>query len=175
MNPDLRNRSVIIALLLAAWAGLIYAKSVLPAFVLADLNSLISYIQVLLGGIVGYHVGSPPTQIAPPRHDDGQGGFASWPLLVVIAAIALALSGCAGTFGHTSYLVTQSASGKGCELQAADGKEFKSRNIAFDGKGCTLVVEEGVSKAFKGQALGVKAINVLPTMGLSDILAPQDQ
>ncbi len=172
MNPDLRTRSILIALLLAAWAGLIYAKSVLPAFVLADLNSLISYIQVLLGGIVGYHVGAAPTAAQTPQHDMGQGGFVRLPLLAAIAVLALLLSGCAGTFGHAAYEVKANAAG-GYDLTASDGKEFADRSIMFDARIGRLMVQEGASKAFKGQALGVKAINILPTMGLGDILAPR--
>lgn len=86
---------------------------------------------------------------------------------LLIALIALALAGC-GTFGHTSYQVTRSANG--CEFSAQDGKEFASRNISFDGKDCTLIVEEGASKAFRGQAIGAKTLTVLPVTGLDDIV-----
>jgi len=85
-------------------------------------------------------------------------------LIIILAAL---LSGC-GTFGHTTYQVTRSANG--CELSAQDGKEFANRNISFDGKDCTLIVEEGASKAFRGQAIGAKTLTVLPVTGLDDIV-----
>ena len=93
-------------------------------------------------------------------------------LLLLAAAI---LSGCASvtSAGHASYLVTRTANG--CELSATDGKEFASRNIAFDGKDCTLIVEEGESKAFRGQAIAAKALAVFPVTDLANILAPRDQ
>lgn len=86
--------------------------------------------------------------------------------LITIAVLAM-LTGC-GTFGHTTYQVTRSANG--CEFSAQDGKEFASRNISFDGKDCTLIVEEGASKAFRGQAIGAKTLTVLPVTGLDDIV-----
>jgi hypothetical protein len=88
-----------------------------------------------------------------------------------ISLAVLALAGC-GSFGHTAYEVKASTSGKGCDLSAQDGKEFKGRNFAFDGKGCTLIVEEGASKAFAGQAIGAKAMTVLPVTGLQDLVKP---
>ncbi|MBI3150099.1 MAG: hypothetical protein HYZ17_16465 [Betaproteobacteria bacterium] len=92
-------------------------------------------------------------------------GTALYVALLVIAAAVL--SGC-GSFGHTLLEVKQSA--KGCELTAQDGKEFQRRNIAFDGKACTLIVEEGASKAFTGQAIGAKTLTVLPVTELDSLL-----
>lgn len=94
--------------------------------------------------------------------------------LLVIAVLAVA--GCASieNAGHTSYDVTQAPSGKGWELRTKDGKELEGRSIQFHAGQGVLVVEEGASKAFKGQALAVKALG-LPTMGLADILAPRDK
>jgi hypothetical protein len=91
-------------------------------------------------------------------------------ILTAIAAASV-LAGC-GSFGHTLYEVSGNAA-KGYDLKAADGKQFKSRKITFDAKVGTLLVEEGESEAFRGQALGVKALNILPTTGLGDILAPR--
>ncbi len=90
---------------------------------------------------------------------------------VIALAVLAMLAGC-GSFGHTAYEVKASAAGKGCDLSAQDGKEFRGRNFAFDGKGCTLIVEEGASKAFAGQAIGAKALSVMPVTGLGDLLKP---
>jgi hypothetical protein len=61
MTNELRTRALLVALLLVAWTGLVYLKSVLPEFVLTDLNALIEYVKVMLGGIVGFHVGKGKT------------------------------------------------------------------------------------------------------------------
>lgn len=90
--------------------------------------------------------------------------------LIILAA--LALSGCAGTFGHTSYTVKANTAG-GYDLDAKDGKEYAGRNIQFDAKAGVLVIQEGASKAFPGQRVGV-TLNPLPTMGLDTILAPRE-
>lgn len=70
MNPELRNRALMVGLLLIAWAVLVYLKTVLNASVLPDLNAIIAQVQVLMGGVVGYHVGtgavSATLPIAPP-------------------------------------------------------------------------------------------------------------
>jgi hypothetical protein len=77
MNSDLRTRSILIGLLLIAWAGLVYAKTVLLPSVLPDVNALINYIQVLLGGIVGYHVGAPASPVSAPPPPAASGKDAS--------------------------------------------------------------------------------------------------
>lgn len=95
-----------------------------------------------------------------------------------IALAALALSGCAAIeqAGNASYTVTavKGPDGKtsGYELAVKDGKEFASRSIAFqsDAGSAALMVQEGASKAFPGQALAVKALTVLPVSGLPDLL-----
>lgn len=92
--------------------------------------------------------------------------------LILIAAL---LSGCAGTFGHSSYVLSSKPGADGkpiYELSLKDGKEFEGRQVQFQtiNGGASLTIMEGESKAFKGQALGVKALNVFPTTGLSDIL-----
>jgi hypothetical protein len=95
--------------------------------------------------------------------------------LIVIAAALLA--GCASLTdaGHASYKVTHTASGA-CDLEVADGKEFaEGRVMKFDGRACQFMAEESASKAFKGQAIAVKGLSILPTMGLGDILAPRDK
>jgi hypothetical protein len=92
--------------------------------------------------------------------------------LIALAALASlsALAGCAGTFGHTAYSIKANAAG-GYDLDARDGKEFAGRAIEFDAKRGLLVVNEGASKAFKGQGIGA-TLNPLPTLGLDKILAP---
>lgn len=93
----------------------------------------------------------------------------------LIALAVLALAGCAGTFGHSAITVKSNTAG-GYDLDVRDGKEYANgRTIMFTAKDGALAMEEGPSKAFKGQALGVKAINILPTMGLGDILAPRGE
>jgi len=88
----------------------------------------------------------------------------------LIALAALALAGC-GSFGHTAYSVTANATG-GCDLDAKDGKEYAGdgRSIMFDGKRCQLAVGESASKAFKGQAIGAKAVSVLPVTNLQELV-----
>lgn len=98
------------------------------------------------------------------------------PLKILIALAALAmLSGCAAieNAGHTAY--TAEFTALGCRITVADGKEYKEREIAADCHKAQFAIKETGVAAFKGQALAVKAVNVLPTMGLQDILAPRDQ
>lgn len=94
----------------------------------------------------------------------------------LIAIVAALLVGCASidNAGYAGYDV-KCAKDNGCSLSAKDGKEFSSRIIQFNAATGQLIVQEGESKAFKGQALAVKAINMLPTMGLGDIIAPRDK
>lgn len=99
-------------------------------------------------------------------------------LLAIASALMLLLSGCASldTAGASTYTVTavRDADGKvaGYELTVKDGKEYSGRNVQFqaDGARAGLAIAEGESKAFKGQALAVKALTVLPVTGLQDLL-----
>lgn len=104
MSPELKNRMLAIALLMLAWAGLIYLKAALPAQA-TDWNSIIAQVQVLLGGVVGYHVGTGAVVPAAPALASpaqpavmatAQTGFARLPLLALTAAGALAVSLLAG-------------------------------------------------------------------------------
>jgi hypothetical protein len=97
---------------------------------------------------------------------------------LLIAFLALALAGCASleTAGHSAYTV-KAVVGKdgkvaGYELDARDGKEYSGRNVSFqtNGGAAALMISEGESKAFKGQALAVKALTVLPVTNLSELL-----
>jgi hypothetical protein len=99
--------------------------------------------------------------------------------LIALAVLAAAgATGCATSIeyaGNSSIEVKHTADGKGCDLTIKDGKEYtQGRGIGFDGKDCTFQIQESASKAFKGQALAVKATGLF-TMGLGDILAPQDK
>lgn len=88
----------------------------------------------------------------------------------LIALAALSLAGCAGTFGHTTYSVKANAAG-GYDLDASDGKEYaQGRAFLFDAKNGTVAVQEGPSKSFKGQAIGAKALSVMPVTGLQDLV-----
>lgn len=88
--------------------------------------------------------------------------------LTVLAAVAS--TGCAslGDAGHVAYTVRSYTDQGGkracCELAVADGKEFEGRTIQFrtDGTGAMFTVQEGESKAFKGQGIAAKAASVLP-------------
>jgi hypothetical protein len=99
---------------------------------------------------------------------------------LISLAVLASLAGC-GTFGHSSYSVSavkdKDGAVAGYDLAVTDGKEFAGRRIDFQAVGpmVTISIIEGASKAFKGQALGVKAINILPTMGLDAILAPRGE
>lgn len=89
----------------------------------------------------------------------------------LIALAALALSGCASIehAGYDQYTVraVKDVNGKtdGYELDVKSGKEYATRGVQFEtnGKAAALVIGETDAKAFKGQALTVKAINILPT------------
>lgn len=158
------------------WLAAIIAKHFWPdieigAFVMACGTTIAAL------GVHGATVGTSPS---------AQGGFASARLLAVIAAVALGLSmlgGCASLMdaGHSSYSVTsvkdKDGNVAGCDLNVNDGKEFANRKFQFQSMGpvCGLTVEEGDSKAFKGQALAVKGLTILPSLGLQDILAPRDK
>jgi hypothetical protein len=98
-------------------------------------------------------------------------------LLAIAAAVALA--GCASISdaGHADYSVrvVKDTAGKPAayDLQVKDGKEFEGRQIQFQAKGdaVSLTVVEGESKAFKGQAIGAKALAVFPVTDLANILS----
>lgn len=95
----------------------------------------------------------------------------------LISLATLALVGCTSLdhAGHTSYSLRSFSAPNGavacCELHVQDGKEYSGRNISFqtDGSGAMLQVQEGESKAFKGQGIAAKAATVLP-VNLGDAL-----
>lgn len=95
---------------------------------------------------------------------------------LLTSCVLLALAGCASldTAGHAAYSVKANAGG-GWDLDAKDGKEFEGRRILFDAKAGTLAVEEGASKAFKGQAIAAKAQAVFPVTDLANILVGGDR
>jgi hypothetical protein len=98
--------------------------------------------------------------------------------MAALSALALA-SGCASLTeaGHTDYRVNvvKDAQGRPAayELQVKDGKEFDGRQIHFQAQGSAvgLSIVEGESKAFKGQAIGAKALSVLPVTDLANIVS----
>ena len=101
----------------------------------------------------------------------------------LLGALFLGLSGCASieNAGFDSYTIRSFKSDMGvtscCEFEAKSGKEYKARQISFEsnGTGAALMVIEGEAKAFKGQALAVKALTILPVNDLASILAPRDE
>jgi hypothetical protein len=99
---------------------------------------------------------------------------------IALALAVLALAGCAALTeaGHTGYSMEPvlGADGKatgGCKFTATDGKEYSSRSIAAasTADGCQVVVQEGASTAFQGQAIAGKALSVLPSF--APLLLPQ--
>lgn len=99
-------------------------------------------------------------------------------LIALAALAAIGLPGCASldNAGHAAYSTTavKDPSGKvtGYEFSVKDGKEFEARAISFqtDGAGYAVTIQEGQSKAFKGQGIAAKAATILPVNGLPDIL-----
>jgi hypothetical protein len=85
-----------------------------------------------------------------------------------VALFALLTLTACGSFGHTSYEITHKDGG--CDFKANDGKEFSSRNIAFNGTTCQMQVMEGESKAFAGQAIGAKVMTIMPVTGLKELV-----
>ncbi len=91
----------------------------------------------------------------------------------------VALSGCASleNAGHDSYTLRSFTTELGmagcCELHVQSGKEYTGRTISFQSNGANTVlqVQEGASKAFKGQAISAKAVTVLPVTDLANILS----
>ncbi len=98
--------------------------------------------------------------------------------IAALVVAAAALSGCASLTeaGHATYTVRAARAGDGTmtcyEFESKDGKEYGGRSVQFQGtcSGATLVINEGASKAFRGQGIAAKALNVLPVTGLSDLL-----
>ncbi len=92
--------------------------------------------------------------------------------LLIVLALAASSAGCASLTGagHAGATVTRDASGK-CALALADGKEYSGRSVAFNGETCVLVVQEGESKAFKGQGIAAKAAAVFPVTDLANIIS----
>jgi hypothetical protein len=103
-------------------------------------------------------------------------------LMIVLVCLAV-LAGCASIqqAGNASYETAPVLDGAGKvvgqRVTIGDGKEFASRKIQFTSEGgkTTLTVEEGQSKSFKGQALAVKALTILPVNDLGAILAPPER
>lgn len=149
------------------------------ALVLLGKTGVDPFVAFIQGALVslGAHVLTMVAP-APAAPKDKEAGFAMLRMLGVVVLLVVmgsTLAGCAGTFGHTSYTVKANTAG-GYDFEAGDGKEYATgRSIAFSAANGSLMISEGASTAFTGQALGVKAINILPTMGLGDILAPQDK
>lgn len=98
----------------------------------------------------------------------------------ILVILALLLAGCASLTdaGRTAYtvepVVTSDGKASGaCKFSAADGKEFSSRAMAMStsSEGCSMMVNEGASSAFQGQAIAGKALSVLPSFA-APILNP---
>lgn len=165
-----------IALILgfALWAALGYLGKV-------PLDPLIALLQMGLGGLITHMLqdpGAPAPQVTtgPPADTKAQGGFASIRLLTVVLALALVAAcstGCASLTqaGNTGYSIEPTAGG--CKFNATDGKEFSSRSLAMTSstEGCQLMVQEGASSAFQGQAIAGKALSLLPSFA-APILSP---
>jgi hypothetical protein len=150
------------------WAGLVYLKFT-PA------EPLIALLQMGIGGLITHMLKALGERSASANP---QAGFASVRIMIMVASIALGLSllsGCASltNAGHVAYTVEMNPTG--CSVTVADGKEYKNRNIVLDCHKAQFAVTEEESKAFKGQALAVKGLTILPSLGLQDILAPRDK
>lgn len=106
-------------------------------------------------------------------------------LAVIVLLVAVAfVSGCASLTeaGHTSYTVRAAPAAEGktvCyDFESKDGKEYAGRVIQFQGTcgvGASLVIQEGPSKAFRGQGIAAKALSVMPVTGLQDLLGGDDK
>lgn len=96
-------------------------------------------------------------------------------ILIIFAAL---LTGCASIehAGYDSYVLKSFTAPLGmtgcCELTVTSGKEYDGRSVRFEtnGAGAVLTIQEVGAKAFKGQALAVKALTVLPVSGLQDLI-----
>lgn len=99
-------------------------------------------------------------------------------LIAAVVLASVALAGCASLeyAGHDSYTVRSYKADNGkvscCELDIKSGKEYADRAVGFQttGTGAVLTINEAGTKAFKGQALTVKALTVLPVTGLDALL-----
>lgn len=90
----------------------------------------------------------------------------------ILLLVMCLCSGCASLAdaGHSTYEVKANAQGTH-DLAVLDGKEYtEGRQIVFNAKNGTLAIVEGTSKAFKGQAIGAKALTILPLSDLVEIL-----
>jgi hypothetical protein len=156
------------------WGAAVVGKHFWPDI---DTAAIVLACSNVLTGLGVYHVAGPAQPLVQPqperRPDMGQGGFVRIGVLVVLAGLALLLSGCASvtSAGHAAYTITRSADGRSFELSATDGKEFAGRSIMFDAIRGHLVVQEGESKAFRGQAISAKALSVFPVTDLGNILS----
>lgn len=100
-------------------------------------------------------------------------------IAIVLVLLALfGLSGCASLeqAGHTSYVVRPFTAPNGsvmcCEAQFTDGKEYTGGRVITlqtTPLGVAFQVQEGESKAFRGQGIAAKAIP-LPVTGLQEML-----
>ncbi len=98
-------------------------------------------------------------------------------LAITVLLVVATLAGCASLTeaGHATYTVrAKPAAETVCyEFESKDGKEYKGRTVQLQsacGVGATLTIMEGESKAFRGQGIAAKALNVLPVTGLADLL-----
>jgi hypothetical protein len=91
-------------------------------------------------------------------------------------SVTLFLTGCASfnnmgtTTANVNPVMNSKGNQTGCSFEYRDGKESSQKIVSFDGQRCTLDIGTANEKAFKAHALGVKALNILPTFGLDDIL-----
>jgi len=168
------------------WVAAIIGKHFWPDL---DTGAIVGACFAVLTALGIFHVASGPADAPKPADatpvpaqpaaaagaspvKPAEGGFAEWPLLVLIAgivALAGAVSGCTSLSdaGHSSYAFEPVViDGKTAyKFTAADGKEYSARVIKaslIDG-GFTLEVTEGASTAFQGQAIAGKALSLLPS------------
>lgn len=95
---------------------------------------------------------------------------------LLYAAALLATTGCASieNAGFTGTKITHTPDGN-CNYESADGKEQDKQTVRFNGRDCTYEAITDKARAFKGQALAVKALTILPVNDLPALLAPRDQ
>jgi len=91
---------------------------------------------------------------------------------VALAVMCAALGGCA--YGVSTYTVTaKEIGGKAVyELSLQDGKEYEGKSINFqtNQNGAALLIGADKEKAFKGQAIGAKAMTILPVTSLEELV-----
>ncbi len=166
-----REKLLMLVLGFGLWAALGYVGKV-------PLDPLIALLQMGLGGLITTMLqGSPAPLPAAPVPATAQAGFSTTVFLTMLAACAMflalaSLAGCASLTdaGHAAYSFepTLDAAGRptgACKFSAADGKEFSSRSIVATSNGvaCQVIVQEGASTAFQGQAIAGKALSILPS------------